>query len=90
MPEKLGVLFIANAGIYQNAPVAGIYQQATHGPVAQVIVIGRIEFLPHYFGHYAKHGAAIKLKITGVDAMQFHELEFAFLQLQCTKAATNQ
>lgn len=90
MPEKFRILFVANAGINKYASGAGIYQQATHSPVAQVIVIGRVEFLPHYFGHYAKHGAAIKFKITGIDAMQFHELEFAFLQLQCTKAATNQ
>lgn len=74
MPEKLGVLFVANAGIYQNAPFAGIYQQATHGPVAQIVVVWWVEFLPHHFGHYAKHGTAIELEISGIDGKQFHGL----------------
>jgi hypothetical protein len=69
MAHELLILFIANAIINQYQPVAILYEQATHGPGTKIVFVGRIEFVPDRFGHYAKHSAAIQLEITGIDSI---------------------
>ena len=64
--EEFFILFIAHAVIHQYAVVAVFYQQAAHGPGTHIVLIGRVYFVPHALGHYAKHGATIKLKVPGV------------------------
>ena len=46
------------------APVREAAAQAV--AKADVVFIGRVDFLPDAFGHHAKHSAAIKFKIPGV------------------------
>jgi hypothetical protein len=59
MAQKFFILFGTNAIVNQHQLFAILYQQAAHGPRAQVVGIGRIGFLPNGFGYYAKHGTAI-------------------------------
>jgi hypothetical protein len=72
MTHKFFVLFISNPVIDQNQAIAVFDQQTTHRPGAEVVFIGRNEFLPNGFGYYAKHGATIKFKKAGIYGMEFH------------------
>ena len=69
MREEFLILFIADSIIYQDQSVLVFNQQATHGPVAKVMVVSRIEFVPDGFRNHTKHGAAIQFKIAGIDGI---------------------
>ena len=62
---------MAYSGINEYFTFSIFYQQTTHGPVAQILLVGRINAIPDYFGQYPKHGSTIQFKVTGVDYMQF-------------------
>jgi len=70
--EEFIVLLIADPCVDKNKLPAFFYQQAAHGPVAKIVFIGGIRFVPYGFGDNAKHGAAIQLKISCIDNMYFH------------------
>jgi hypothetical protein len=78
MAKPFFVLFVANAIIDKDAPVTIHYQQAAHGPVAQVVLVAGIHFVPEHFWHNAKHGAAVEFEVAGFDGNKFHAvLNFA-------------
>lgn len=70
--EPFFVLFVADAVVDKDTAVAIHYQQAAHGPVAEVVFVAGIYFLPEHFGHYAKHGAAVEFQVSGVDRNELH------------------
>lgn len=69
MGEKFLVLFIANAIVNENQPVAIFHQQTPQSPGAQIPLIGRVELIPDGLGNYAKHGTPIEFEIAGIDYM---------------------
>ena len=72
---EFSILLIAIAIVYQYQPVAIFYQQAAKRPTAEIVIIGGVLFVPHAFGHYTKHGAAVELEKTGIDAIELHSLK---------------
>lgn len=78
--EKFIAFFIAHSSVYEDISVFVLHQQATHGPGAEVVVVGRIEFLPDSFGHNAKHGAAVQFEKAGVQCGDFHKISVLALQ----------
>jgi hypothetical protein len=69
MAEEIPFLLIADPVVDQYFPVTVDYQQASHRPVAKVVLIGRIYFRPQGFRHYAEHGAAVEFEIAGLYAV---------------------
>jgi hypothetical protein len=67
--QKLCILFVADTIIDENQFAAIFDQQASHGPGAKIVVIGRIGFRPERFGHNTEHGTAIQLEKTSVNHM---------------------
>ncbi len=67
MTEEFRILLVADAIVDEDEPVAVFHQHAAHRPGAHVIVVGRVEFVPDAFGHYAEHGAAVELEEAGID-----------------------
>ena len=76
MGKELFVLLVAEAVIDEDLTIAGIDEQASHGPVAHVVLIGRVQFVPNGFWNNAEHGATIEFEITTVDREKFHVLFF--------------
>jgi hypothetical protein len=74
VPAELLVLLVADAVVDEQQAGPVFNQQAAHGPGAHVVGVGRVQLLPQALGHHAEHGATIKLKQTGVEGMDFHEI----------------
>ena len=72
MSEKFFVLLITNAIVNQYLLVVILDQHASHSPGTEIIFICRVKFVPDYFRHYAKHGAAVKLEMAGINCIDFH------------------
>ncbi|PHK30369.1 hypothetical protein VF13_39680 [Nostoc linckia z16] len=80
MPEELFALLVAHTGINQYQAVALFNQHAACGNIDKVIAIGRIGPAPYGFGHYAKHRAAVQLKVSGFYRVYFHRI---YLSVVC-------
>src|SRR5450432_169235 len=72
MTKEFCVLFIPNTRINQDESFPVFYQDAAKSPGAKIICIRRIRLIPDRLGHYAKHGAPVKLKETSIDAVEIH------------------
>jgi hypothetical protein len=64
--ELLGLL-VSDTGVDQNKSFAVFDEQRAHGPIAHVVGVSRIGFLPDGFGNNPKHGAAVELKKSGIE-----------------------
>src|SRR5689334_5141716 len=89
MTKELLVLFITNAIINQYQPVAILYQQATHRPVAKIVIIRRVDLIPYGFGHYSKHSSTIQFKVSGVNSIKIHKAIRGFLTRVCKRLTNN-
>jgi hypothetical protein len=69
---KFRVLFVANSGVDKNQAATIFYQQAAHGPGAQVVFVGGIQFIPDRFWNNAKHGASVEFEKAGIQNVNFH------------------
>jgi hypothetical protein len=60
--KKLIRLFVADSVVDQYQSVSILYQKTTHRPVAHVVFVSRIQFVPDTFGYHSEHRAAIEFK----------------------------
>jgi hypothetical protein len=74
MAEEFFALFVPDAVVDQNSAVSVHHQQTAHGHIDHVVFVGRVMFAPQRFGDNAKHGAAVKLEISGRDSEKLHKL----------------
>jgi hypothetical protein len=65
MPKELFTLLAPNACIDQYDFIGRFNEQAAHGPIAEIVLVGGVQLVPNAFGYGSEHGPAIKLKITG-------------------------
>ena len=69
MAKKLFALLVANARIHQNAAVALDNEQATHGPIAKVVFVGRDLAFAKLFSAQPKHRATVEFEKAGVNGV---------------------
>lgn len=77
--EKFIAFFGAHSGVYEDISAIVLYQKAAHGPGAEVVLIGRIEFLPQAFGDNAEHGATVQFEKAGLQCADFHKISILAL-----------
>src|SRR5262249_1878056 len=74
--KEFRILFVADAIVHEDQLIPFLYQQATHGPGAEIVLVGWMNLIPQGLGHYAEHGAAIQLKKTCFNKIELHTNEF--------------
>ena len=70
--EELLALLIAYSIVDQYQSIAVLDQQASHGPTAHVVLIGRVSFRPHRSGHYTVHGTAVQFEVASIYRVEVH------------------
>lgn len=72
MTEETLILFVSESRVDKDDFFSGVYQEASHGPAAEVVVIRRDHLIPDGFWYDPKHGAAIKFEMACVNRNDFH------------------
>jgi hypothetical protein len=67
MRKKLVVLLVAHSCVDKDEAIAFFNQHASHSPRTHIILVGRIKWMPHRLGNYAKHGATIEFEVPRID-----------------------
>jgi hypothetical protein len=67
MPIKLFALLVADTRIDQYFSVFNFYEQASHRPITEIILICWYKFIPDHFWDNAKHGTAIQFEVSRMD-----------------------
>jgi len=67
MTEEFFILLVADAVIDKDQSLSIFNQQTAKGPVAHIVLVGRVDLVPDGFGYHAKHGAAVELKVSTFD-----------------------
>jgi len=62
MPQEFCILFVANAIVHKDELTAFFYQKATHGPGAEIVLVGGMHLIPHAPGDDTMHGASIQFE----------------------------
>jgi hypothetical protein len=70
--RKAAVLLVAYAVVDEDEAVAVLYEQAAHGPCAEVVGIGRVGALPKLFGHHPEHGATVQFEEPCIYCVKSH------------------